>query len=99
MISVVIPTLDAEATLGDALTALIPAVVEGVVREVIIVDGGSTDRTLRIADAVGRDDRRGSGRAWWLSCAPGAAAARNPGCCSCTPTPFSNRLGRERPGS
>ena len=53
MISIVIPTLNAEATLADALTALIPAVVEGLVREVIIVDGGSTDRTLRIADASG----------------------------------------------
>jgi rSAM/selenodomain-associated transferase 2 len=53
MISVVLPTLNAEASLGDTLTALIPAVVEGVVREVIIVDGGSTDHTLQIADAAG----------------------------------------------
>jgi rSAM/selenodomain-associated transferase 2 len=53
MISVVLPTLNAEASLGDTLAALIPAVVEGVVREVIIVDGGSTDHTLQIADAAG----------------------------------------------
>lgn len=53
MISIIIPTLNAEATLGDALSALIAAVVEGVAREVIIVDGGSTDATLRIADASG----------------------------------------------
>ncbi len=53
MISVVIPTLNAEAGLAATLTALIPATVEGLVREVIIVDGGSTDRTLRIADQAG----------------------------------------------
>ncbi len=53
MISVVIPTLNAEATLADTLTALIPAVVAGIVREVVIVDGGSTDRTQKIADASG----------------------------------------------
>ena len=53
MISVVIPTLDAEAGLPTCMTALVPAVVEGVVSEVIIVDGGSQDRTLEIADEAG----------------------------------------------
>lgn len=53
MISVVIPTLNAEAVLGDTLSALIPAVVAGIVREVVIADGGSNDRTKRIADASG----------------------------------------------
>ncbi len=53
MISVVIPTLNAEASLAQCLTALVPAVVDGLVREVIVVDGGSTDRTLRIADQAG----------------------------------------------
>ena len=76
MISVVIPTLDAEATLGDALTALIPAVVEGLVREVIIVDGGSTDRTLRVADASGATIiNAAAGRGAQLRA--GAAAARH----------------------
>jgi rSAM/selenodomain-associated transferase 2 len=75
MISVVIPTLNAEATLADALTALIPAVVEGIVREVIIVDGGSADRTLRIADASGATILKSvAGRGMQL--AAGAAAAR-----------------------
>ena len=75
MISIIVPTLNAEATLGDTLTALIPAVVEGIVREVIIVDGGSTDRTLRIADAFGAiviSSRPGRG----LQLIAGAAAAR-----------------------
>ena len=53
MISVVIPTLNAEAGLAATLTALIPAAVDGLVREVIVVDGGSTDRSLKIADQAG----------------------------------------------
>jgi rSAM/selenodomain-associated transferase 2 len=53
MISVVIPTLNAESGLAASLTALVPATVEGLVREVIVVDGGSTDRTLSIADQAG----------------------------------------------
>lgn len=53
MISVVIPTLNAERHLAACLTALVPAAVEGLVREVIAVDGGSSDRTLEIADQAG----------------------------------------------
>ncbi len=53
MISVIIPTLNAERRLAQCLTALIPAAVEGVVREVIIADGGSSDRTVKIADQAG----------------------------------------------
>ena len=55
MISVVIPALNAEASLPDTLSALIPATVEGIVREVILVDGGSDDHTREIADAAGAD--------------------------------------------
>jgi len=53
MISVVIPTLNAEDGLGRTLASLVPAAVDGLVREVIVVDGGSTDRTLEIADGAG----------------------------------------------
>lgn len=53
MISVVIPTLNAESGLAACLSALVPATVDGLVREVIIVDGGSTDRTLSVADQAG----------------------------------------------
>lgn len=77
MISVVIPTLNAEATLAAALSALIPAAVEGFVREVIIVDAGSTDQTLRIADGFGAEIvKTGGGRGAQL--AAGAARAKFP---------------------
>ncbi|MCP1337578.1 TIGR04283 family arsenosugar biosynthesis glycosyltransferase [Futiania mangrovi] len=53
MLSIVIPTLNAEATLAPVLAALVPGAVEGLVREVIVADGGSADRTEEIADAAG----------------------------------------------
>lgn len=53
MISVIIPTLNARAELPKCLAALVPAALEGVIREVIIADGGSTDATARIADEAG----------------------------------------------
>jgi rSAM/selenodomain-associated transferase 2 len=75
MISVVVPTLNAETGLAAALSALVTATVEGLVREVIIVDGGSTDRTLKIADQAGaRVIEAGPGRGQQL--AAGADAAR-----------------------
>lgn len=77
MITVVIPTRNAEALLGATLSALVPAVVEGLVREVIIVDGGSDDATLRIADACGATvltSEPGRGR----QLQAGAEAARQP---------------------
>jgi rSAM/selenodomain-associated transferase 2 len=53
MISVVIPTLNAERKLTLTLAALVPAVVDGIVQEAIVVDGGSTDETRIIAEAAG----------------------------------------------
>lgn len=53
MLSVIIPTLNAEASLPRVLAALIPAAVHGLVREVIIVDGGSSDATADIVEAAG----------------------------------------------
>ncbi|HUU65790.1 MAG TPA: TIGR04283 family arsenosugar biosynthesis glycosyltransferase [Methyloceanibacter sp.] len=53
MISVVIPTFNAAPTLVHTLSALVPALVHGVVQDAIIADGGSTDDTCAIADAAG----------------------------------------------
>ncbi|TNE35839.1 MAG: glycosyltransferase [Alphaproteobacteria bacterium] len=53
MISVVIPTLNAEATLPRTFAGLYGAALNGLVREVIVSDGGSVDATLKIADAAG----------------------------------------------
>lgn len=53
MISVVVPTLNAEDTLVRTLSSLVPGVVEGLIKEVVVVDGGSEDATLEIADSTG----------------------------------------------
>ena len=77
MISVIIPTLNAERWLSETLTALIPAAVDGLIREAIVVDGGSTDRTLAIVEAAGAElVRADGGRGSQL--AAGAAKARFP---------------------
>lgn len=77
MISVVIPTLNDEAHLAETLTALVPAAVDGLVREVIVADGGSTDRTLHIADSAGAEIvKAGAGRGAQLRA--GAERARFP---------------------
>ncbi len=53
MISVIIPTRNSETDLVHALSALVPAAAEGIIREVIVVDGGSSDNTDQVADAAG----------------------------------------------
>ncbi|MEX0644342.1 MAG: TIGR04283 family arsenosugar biosynthesis glycosyltransferase [Parvularculaceae bacterium] len=53
MISVVIPTLDAAARLPACLAALVPATLAGLVKEVIIADGGSSDATVMIGEEAG----------------------------------------------
>ena len=77
MISVIIPTLNAEATLAATLTPLVSAAVDGLVKEVIVVDGGSTDRTVSVVDIAGAQliTQRG-GRGSQL--AAGAERARFP---------------------
>lgn len=53
MISVVIAASNEERALARSLAALVPAAVEGLVQEVIVVDLGSADGTATVADAAG----------------------------------------------
>jgi len=71
MISVVIPVLNAAETLAATLSALVPAAVNNLVREVVIADAGSTDETLEIADDAGARIVAGD-------LAAGCAAAKGP---------------------
>lgn len=76
MISVIIPTLNAENGLTKTLASLVPATVQGLIREVIIVDGGSRDGTMDIADVAGAHFIRAErGRGTQLDA--GAKAARS----------------------
>lgn len=54
-ISVIIPTLNAEGSLPQCLAALIEGLPAGLIREVIVTDGGSADATCKIAEATGAD--------------------------------------------
>jgi glycosyltransferase involved in cell wall biosynthesis len=53
MLSVVIETKNDEDPLARTLSSLVAAAVEGAVREVIVCDLGSTDRTHHVADHAG----------------------------------------------
>lgn len=76
MISVVIPTYNVQELLPRCFDSLIAATVHGVVREVIVADGGSTDDTLAIADGAGARIAKGDKcRASQLTA--GAKAARS----------------------
>ena len=52
-LSIVIPTLEAGAALPACLEAMFEGLRAGLIREVIVSDGGSTDATIAIADAAG----------------------------------------------
>lgn len=52
-LSVIIPTLNAGQDLPTCLGALIEGLEAGLIRELVVSDGGSGDETLRIADAAG----------------------------------------------
>jgi hypothetical protein len=53
MLSVLIETRNDEEALARTLASLVGAAVEGVVRDVIVCDGGSTDQTQQVADHAG----------------------------------------------
>ncbi|MEM8789470.1 MAG: TIGR04283 family arsenosugar biosynthesis glycosyltransferase [Pseudomonadota bacterium] len=74
-ISVLIPTLNAAPHLGPTLACLTEGLTAGLIREVILSDGGSTDDIAQIAEGVGARLMTGPpGRGGQLARA--AAAAR-----------------------
>ncbi|MEO9648848.1 MAG: TIGR04283 family arsenosugar biosynthesis glycosyltransferase [Roseobacter sp.] len=76
-ISVIIPTLNAQEHLGACLRALMPGLEAGLIRELIVSDGGSSDATVEIAKAWGAEIIQGSpSRGAQLARACGAAQGR-----------------------
>ena len=73
MISVVVQTFNDGARLVRCLEPLVAASMEGLVREVIVVDRGSTDDTLEIADDAGAKILKSE-----LRLAAGLKAAKGP---------------------
>lgn len=74
-ISVIIPTLNAEHALPGCAAALFEGVQAGLLREVIVSDGGSDDHTCAIAEELGAEVVTGAAsRGGQLR--RGAAAAR-----------------------
>jgi glycosyltransferase involved in cell wall biosynthesis len=55
MITAILPTLNAERIIVPTLAALVPGAADGLLRQVIVADGGSSDATLAIADQSGCD--------------------------------------------
>src|ERR1043165_3761721 len=53
MLSIIIPTHDSERRLVQTLAALVAGATAGLVREVIVADGGSRDETEHVADIAG----------------------------------------------
>lgn len=83
MLSVLIETLNDEEGLARTLASLVGGAVEGVVRDVVVCDTGSTDQTHRVAEHAGCHYVMGSITAgirqtkgeWLLVLEPGARLA------------------------
>ena len=81
MLTVIIESRDQEPELAQTLAVLVAGAVEGLVSEVVILDHGSRDGTLRVADAAGcryyaqwdiKDILRSARGEWLLMIEPGA---------------------------
>ncbi|ASY61906.1 Glycosyltransferase [Sinorhizobium sojae CCBAU 05684] len=53
MLTIIMETRDSEAELAQTLSALVTGAVEGLVSDVIILDHGSKDGSMHVADAAG----------------------------------------------
>ena len=74
-VSVIIPTLNAADRIGPCLGAVAEALTAGLLREVILTDGGSVDAIDEVAEAVGARLIRGA-RGRGAQLARGAEAAK-----------------------
>ncbi|MDX3925607.1 MAG: glycosyltransferase [Shinella sp.] len=81
MLTVIMECHDNEADLAQTLSALVSGAVEGLVRDVIVLDHGSRDGSSRVADAAGcrflthwdmKDVVRSARGEWLLLLEPGA---------------------------
>lgn len=81
MLTIILECRDNEAELVQTLSALVTGAVEGVVRDVIVLDQGSRDGSSKVADAAGcrfltswdmKDVVRSARGDWLLLLEPGA---------------------------
>ena len=81
MLTIIMESRDSEAELAQTLSALVSGAVEGLVRDVIVLDHGSRDGTSKVADAAGcrflahwdmKDVVRSARGEWLLLLEPGA---------------------------
>lgn len=76
MIAVIITTFNAGADLPRALAPLVAGAASGLVKQVVVADGGSSDDTLAIADSAGcKIVACGKGRGKQMIAGAGAARA------------------------
>jgi hypothetical protein len=73
MISAVITHLDEDARLGATLASLVPAAIDGLVREALVVDAGAGEALLAVAEDAGAEAIRAAGEAEGLAAACGRA--------------------------
>lgn len=73
MLSIVIPTINAERVLTRTLAPLVAGVADGLVRDCVVADQGSTDETCAMAEAAGCTLVSATPREGWRV---GAAAAK-----------------------
>jgi glycosyltransferase involved in cell wall biosynthesis len=71
VVAVVIPTLNE----AEAIGAVVRELPRDIVREILVVDGGSTDGTRQVAEAAGARVIQPEGRGYGRACAAGAEAA------------------------
>lgn len=81
MLTIIMECRDNEAELAQTLSALVAGAVEGLVRDVIVLDHGSRDGSAKVADAAGcrfltswdmKDVVRSARGDWLLLLEPGA---------------------------